>query len=179
MKIKHLSLIPLLTAIAVILGATPAHGESSLSATKTFICQTEGNTPMTIAKTGNGEPQSIFHWKSEVFPGETNLEQLCNSVSQQLENHLTSEGKLSPIGFKATNLENLPTICLTGTNNECQKVLLTLPPVETPVLTANLVLDSILDPQLQENKIAASDRGVQSYYYQVDIWSLLGLKFFK
>lgn len=179
MKIKHLSLLPLLTAIAVMLGPTPANGESSLSSAQTFVCQAKGNTPMTVAKTGNGETQPIFYWKSEALPADTNPEQVCHRVSQQLEDNLTLEDQFSPIGFKGTNLENLPTICLTTNDNQCQVVLLTLPPVEKPLQAANLVLDSILAPQLQDNKIAARDRGVQSYYYQIDIWSLLGLKFIK
>ena len=66
---------------------------------------------------------------------------------------MTGEDKLSPIGFKATNLENLPTVCLTENDNECQVVLFTLPPAEQPLQTANVVLDSILVPELQENKI--------------------------
>ena len=180
MKIKHLSLLPFLTAIAVLIGATSANGESDLSSSaKTFVCETEGDTPTTLAKISNGETQPIFYWDNEALPADANPEQLCNSVAQQLENHLMIEDKLSPIGFKATNLENLPTICLTENNNACQKVLFTLAPAQKPLQTANSVLDSILAPELQENKIASRERGVQSYYYQIDIWSLLGLKFFK
>lgn len=180
MKIKHLSLLPFLTTIAVVLAATYANGESDLSSSaKTFVCQADGDTPTTLAKISNGETKPIFYWQDEALPADTDPEQLCNSVSEQLETHLTGEDKLSPIGFKATNLENLPTVCLTENDNECQVVLFTLPPAEQPLQTANLVLDSILVPELQGNKIAARDRGVQSYYYQIDIWSLLGLKFFK
>jgi hypothetical protein len=178
-KIKYLSLIPLLTAIAIVLGTTPAGGESPLSSEKTFVCQTEADTPVTLAKTSNGEMQPIFHWNSAALPDNTNGEQLCQNVSQQLDNYFAAENDFSFIGFKGTSLENLPTVCLTGQNNECQLVLFTLSPSEKPLEAANLVLDSILDPELQGNKIAYRDRGVQSYYYQVNFWSLLGLKFVK
>lgn len=177
MEIKHLSPLPLLTAIAVILGITSANGESTLSSEKTFVCQANGDTPITFAKTSNGEMQPLFYWKSEALPADTNPERFCHTVSQQLENYFALEDEFSSIGFKGTNLENLPTICLTEKDQECQLVLLTLPPVERPVEAANLVLDSILAPQLQGSKITTRHRGVQSHYYQVDIWSLLGLKF--
>lgn len=179
MKIKHFSLLTLLTAIAVVLGTTPAIGESTSSSEKTFVCQANGDVPITVAKTSDGEMQPIFYWKNEAFSDDTNPEQLCNTVSNQLENYFALEKKSSPIGFKGTNLENIPTVCLTGKDNECQVILFTLAPVTRPVEAANLVLDSILAPQLQENKITDRVRGVQSHYYQVNIWSLLGLKFIK
>ncbi|GAB4527385.1 MAG: hypothetical protein Tsb0014_08100 [Pleurocapsa sp.] len=179
MKIKYLSLIPSLTAIAIVLGTTPAGGESPLSSEKTFTCQTEADTPVTLAKTSNGEMQPIFHWNSSALPDDADGKQLCQDVSQQLDNYFTSEHDFSFIGFKGTSLENLPTVCLTGQENECQLVLFTLSPSEKPVQVANLALDSILDPQLQSDKIAYRDRGVQSYYYRVNFWSLLGLKFIK
>lgn len=175
MKIKYLVGLPLLTAIAIFWGTTPVHSESKLPSEPTFFCQTNGDTPTTVAKTNNGAIKPIFHWKNAALPPDTNPEQLCSSVSQQLENYLLSQNDLSSMGFKSTNLDSIPIICATDRDNNCQTVLLSLSPVEKPVQTANSILNSTLDSQLQENKIASRDRGVQSHYYQVNFWQILGL----
>jgi hypothetical protein len=179
MKIKKLSSLPLLTAIAIFSSTNPVHSESKLPSEQTFFCQTDEDTPTTVAKSSNGELQPIFHWKSTALPPNTNPEAICSRVSQQLENYLVSQNNLSTMGFKSTKLENIPIICATDKDNNCQTVLLSLNPVENPVQTANSVLNSTLDSQLQKNKITSRDRGVQSFAYQVNFWQLLGLNFIK
>ena len=171
MNIQHLFLRSLLAAITVVLGMTPVYGESSET---TFFCQTNEGISSTIAKTNKGNLQPIFHWKSEALPEETNPEQLCNTASQQLENYLASESDLSSVNFKSTKLDRIPIICATGEGNDCNLVLLTLPPAQKPVDTANLVLDSILEPKLQVNRFISNERGVQSIYYKINLWQLLG-----
>ena len=178
MKLKHLSPLPLLTAIAIVVGTTAADGESTPSSSQNFFCQTNESTPITAVKTSTGEMQPIFHWKSEALPVNSNPEELCNAVSQQLENYVDSQDNLSTLGFKSTNIDNIPAICATGKENKCQAVLLSFSPVEQPAQTASLILDLILDPQLQANKMASRDRGVQSFSYQVNIWGLLGFRSF-
>ena len=155
----------------VIIGVTSASGQSSKTI---FFCQTIEETPTTIAQTKNGNLQPIFHWKNEALPEGTNPEQLCNRASQQLENYLDSESDLSAVNFKSTKLDKIPVICATGESNDCNLVLLTLPPAEQPVEAANLVLDSILEPQLQSNRFISNERGVQSIYYKINLWQLLG-----
>jgi hypothetical protein len=171
------SLVSLLAISAIALAITPAFGESNLSSEKTFFCQTDGNIPKTIAKTGNGEILPIFHWKAEALPPQTDLQQTCNSVSEKLENYLVSQKDIPAVNFKSTKVDNIPAICLAGANNNCNLVLLTLLPVEKPIETANKVLESILDPQLQANKAVSNDRGIQSTAYSIDFWQLLGLNF--
>ncbi len=119
----------------------------------------------------------IFHWREEALPSEIDLQQTCNEVSRKLENYFVSHKDLSTVNFKPAQLENLPVICLAGENNECNLLLLALAPVEKPLKTANEVLESTLDPQLQINKKVSYERGVQSIYYPVNLWQLLGLQF--
>ncbi len=178
MKIQHSRyLLSLLAISAIALATTPAFGESDLSSEKTFFCQTKDNVPTTLAKTSNGQVLPIFHWKSEALPPKTDLQQTCDFVSEKLENYLASEEDLAAVSFKSTRLENIPAICLAGENKDCNLVLLTLLPVEKPIETANAVLESILDPQLQANKAVYNDRGIQSTAYSIDFWQLLGLNF--
>lgn len=178
MKTRHLSLGSLLVAGIIAAATTAAHGESNLlSSEKTFFCQTNQNTFSTLAQTSDGEIIPIFHWTQEALPNETNLQQTCHEVSQKLEDYLVSHRDLSAVTFKPAKLENIPTICLAGENNDCNLLLLTLAPVEKPLNTANEVLESILDPQLQTNKKVSYERGVQSVYYPVDLWRLLGFNF--
>lgn len=180
MKTIHLSLGSLLVAGIIAAVTTAAHGESNLlSSEKTFFCQTNNKISSTLAKTSDGEILPIFNWKQEALPSETDLQQTCNDVSQKLENYFVSHGDLSSLTFKPTQLENLPVICLAGENNECNFLLLALGPNEKPLNTANELLESILNPQLQANKKMSYERGVQSIYYSVDLWQLLGLKFSK
>lgn len=171
MKIKHPFLRSLLASAIAVIGAASASGQSSET---TFFCQTMAETPTTIAQTKKGNLQPIFHWKSESLPEGTNPDQLCNTASQQLENYLASESDFSAINFKSTKLDKIPVICATGESNDCNLVLITLPPAEQPIETANLVLDSILEPKLQGNRLVSNERGVQSIYYKINLWQLLG-----
>ena len=175
MKIQNLSFKLLLAIATTVMATNPAFSQSSQDSKISFSCQTETGIPTTIVQTENGNVQPIFYWKSEALPTETNTEQLCESVSQQLENNLVSDSDLSVMGFKSTRLEEIPVICATDNNNNCNIVLFTLPPTEKPIEKANFVLASILEPQLQSNKFISSDRGVQSIYYKVNLWQLLGL----
>ena len=171
MNIQYLFLRSLLASTIVLLGVTSVFGQSSET---TFFCETTEEIPITIAKTKNGKIQPIFHWKSEALPGGTNIKQLCTNTSQQLENYLASESDLSAVNFKSTKLDKIPVICATGKSNNCNLVLLTLPPAEQPVKAASLVLDSILEPQLQSDRFISNERGVQSIYYKINLWQLLG-----
>ena len=178
MKIQHSILILSFAATsAIALANTSVRGESNLSSKKTFFCQTNNNTPTTLAKTNDGQIVPIFHWKPEALPPQTNLQQTCDLVSEKLDNYLVSEEELATVSFKSAKLENIPAICLAGENKNCNLVLLTLLPVEEPIETANGLLESILDPQLQANKAAHNDRSIQSTAYPIDFWQLLGLGF--
>ncbi len=171
MNIQHLLWRSLLATITVAWAITPVFGQSSEAS---FFCETDEGIPATIARAKNGNLQPIFNWKSEALPEEVNPEQICNTVSQKLENYLAYGSDLYSISFKSTKLDKIPVICATGNSNECNLVLLTLPPADNPVDAANIVLNSILDPQLQANKFISNERGVQSIYYKINLWQLLG-----
>ena len=177
MKINYLSSVSLLATTAIVLAATPAYSEGNLSSETTFFCQTNNNTPTTLAKTNTGQVLPIFHWHEEALPAKLNLQEICNDVSEKLENYLVTEGDLSAISFKSAKLDNIPAICLAGEQNDCNLLLLTLAPAEKPIKTANKVLASILDSKLQENKVISNERGVQSTAYQISFWELLGFRF--
>ena len=178
MKSQSWSLLSLLAASMIVSVTNPANGESTVSSQKTFFCQADETMPTTLAKASNGENIAIFNWNREVFPPGTDLEAICTNVSEKLENYVTSEDNLpnlSSLSFKTTQLDHIPAICVTDTEKNCNLVLLTLDPVEEPLETANLVLNSILNPQIQEQQAASSERGVQSTFYTVSLWDLLGL----
>ncbi len=177
MKINYLSSLSLLATGAIALAATPAYSEANLSSGTTFFCETNNNTPTTLAKTNTGEVLPIFHWNEEALSAKTNLQEMCNEVSEKLENYLVAEEDLSSISFKSAKLDNIPAICLAGEQNDCNLLLLTLAPTEKPIKTANKVLESILDPKLQENKIVSNERGIQSTAYKINFWELLGFRF--
>ncbi len=176
MKIQNLCFNLLFAIATTVMATTPVFSQSYEDSKISFSCESEAGIPTTVVKTENGNKQPIFYWKSEALPTEANPEQLCESVSQQLENNLVSDSDLSAMGFKSTKLEEIPVICATDDNNNCNLVLFTLPPTENPIEAANFILASILEPQLQSNKFISSDRGVQSIYYKVNLWQLLGLQ---
>lgn len=177
MKIQYFSSLSLLATIAISLAATPAYSEANSSSKITFSCQTNNDTLTTLAQTSTGQTLPIFHWNKKALPAKTNLQEICIDVSEKLENYLVAEGDLSSISFKSARLDNIPAICLAGEQNDCNLLLITLAPVEKPIKTANKVLESILDPQLQGNKVISNERGIQSTAYQVSFWELLGLRF--
>jgi len=170
---RNLYLNSLLITITAMVSINPVYSESSKSSKVSFFCETESGIPTTIAKTENGNIQSVFYWRSEALPVESNAQELCDEVSQELNNNFDSN--LSTMGFKGTKLEKLPVICATDKNDDCNLVLLTFGPTEDPIETADFVLASILEPQLQSNKVVSKERGVQSIYYKVNLWELLGL----
>ncbi len=174
MNIRHWSLFSLLATSMIVSVTNPAAAESTNSSEKTFFCQANGTMPTTLAKASNGEDITIFNWNQEVFPPGANLQAICDDVSEKLENYLVSENNLSSVGFKTARMDYIPAICLTDAEKNCNVVLLTLDPVEKPIEAANLVLDSILNPQLKREKVTSSDRGVQSNSYTVSLWDLLG-----
>ena len=174
MKIQHLSLLSMLATSTIVSLTNPAYGESTNASEQTFFCQADETMPTTLAKASNGENIPIFNWNREVFPADTNLQAICDRVSENLENYLAAGNDLSSVSFKTTQMDYIPVICVTDAENNCDLVLLTLKPAEEPLEAANLVLDSILNPQLQPKKVASNERGVQSTSYTVSLWDLLG-----
>ena len=122
----------------------------------------------------------MFHWNPDSVTTSLTPQQLCDSVSQKLNNYLAEGNDLSSLTFKGSiTFEEgkpmcLPAVCIASQDNPCKLPLFTLEPSERPELVANNALAAILDQDLQTNPIESTKRGVQSTSYQVDFWQLLG-----
>ena len=172
---KYLSLLSFFATSAIALGTSSAYSEALGSSEKTFFCQADATMPTTLAKTIDGENVTIFNWDSNVLSTNTNLQELCENVSEKLDNYLASENDLSVGNLSTTHMDNIPAICLSDVENSCDLVLFTLEPKTEAIAAANLVLDSILNPQLKEKKVASNKRCIQPKTYNVSLWTLLGL----
>jgi hypothetical protein len=179
MSIRNLS--PILAAGAIALSATTAFGESTQSPNRSIFCQVNNGTPTTVANV-QGETKSIFHWRTEVLPKSADPQQLCDSVSAKLDDYSTHN--VSKLGFGGYELsgserKGLPAVCAEENPGECSLVLFTLPRTDNPLDESERVLVGILDEELVKDKQVSNARGIQSTFYPVSFWDLLGLKFAK
>ncbi len=178
MKSKYLS--PLLTIIAISLGifSVKAIVEKipTVASEAVFSCQSNEGSVNTVAKTNDGLWQPIFYWNNDPEITFSNPQQLCNSVSQKLNNYLAEGNDLSSVTFKAQEQMGLPAICVAEQYQQCSLLLFTLKPSSKPYDYANRALASILNQDLQETPIKSQTRGVQSIAYEVNFWQLLGWK---
>jgi|GEM_PF-1407873 len=182
MKTKFFSLL-LATGVAVLSTPSIADSADADTAELNFSCQTIDGVDTTVAQSTAGEVQiPIFHWKPEVLANRTSdtPKELCNDVAQKLAD-LSADYELSNVSFIGTTIipdGNIPTICANSGGAQCSKVLFSLNKTDekASVVAANVV-DAILDKNLEPQKTVMRTRGVQSISYQVDFWSLLGLKF--
>ena len=175
MNIKYLSpiLVSIATAPALLIAfvATPALTTSANDHNQTIYCQSDNETPTTIAKRANGEELTIFHWENETLPEYLNPHQLCEEVSQKLQNYATEGNQLS--SFKTHDLDGIPLICAEENTGDCSLVLFTLNATNNQA-DSNLLLGEILDDNLKHEEIVSIERGVQYYGYKVNFWNLLG-----
>ena len=174
MKNKYLS--SLLTTAALALGMTLVGGVPTVASDPVFSCQLNEGSLTTVATTNDGARQPVFHWNQDQVTTLANPQQLCDSVSQKLNNYLADGNDLSSVTFKAQEQMGLPAVCIAEQDNQCSLLLFTLEPSSRPRIFANNTLASILDPNLQTNPIKSQDRGVQSTAYKVNFWQLLGWK---
>ena len=178
MKIKHLSAILAVGGISV---ATSTVANSAETPQLNFACEISQGVPTTVAQyAGDDTKLPIFHWKEEVLASKSSSspQQLCDMVSQKLGNYSAQGYDLSKLSFIGTAQGEMPVICAnTAGSPDCSKVLLTLSPVNNADSVADEVVSSILDRNLPHQKeiVNSDERGVQSFAYQVDFWSLLGL----
>ena len=179
MKTKHLSAI--LAVGATIATSTVAN--SAETPQLNFACEVLQGVPTTVAQyAGDDTKLPILHWKEEVlkFKSSSSPQQLCDMVSEKLENYSAQGYDLSKLSFVGTAQGELPVICANANTvgrPECSKVLLTLEPVNKADTVADEVVNGILDKDLphQREVVNSDERGVQSFAYKVDFWSLLGL----
>lgn len=180
MKTKHLSAI---LAVGAITAATSTVANSAETPQLNFVCEVSQGVPTTVAQyTGDDTKLPILHWKEEILESKSSSspQQLCDMVSQKLENYSAQGYDLSKLSFIGTAQGGLPVICANANTmgrQDCSKVLLTLTPVDNADRVADEVVSGILDRDLphQREVIDSDERGVQSFAYQVDFWSLLGL----
>lgn len=174
--IRHLSILLATSTLAV--GVTPTLAETSESSELNFVCEINNGVPTTTARaTDSDRALDIFHWKQEELPSDSaNARLLCDSVATKLEDYSSQGHDLSQINFKSDEQGGLPAICATGVDDMCT-VLFTLAPTDRPIDTANEVLTSILNKDLQAEqlKTESNDRGVQSFSYKVSLLDLLGI----
>ena len=177
MENKYLS--SLLTTAALALGmilVVEVPTVASEASAPVFSCQLNEGSLTTVATTNDGARQPVFHWNQDQVTTLANPQQLCDSVSQKLNNYLADGNDLSSVTFKAQEQMGLPAICIAQEYKECSVLLFTLEPSSRPRTFANNTLASILDQNLQTSPIKYRDRGVQSTAYKVNFWQLLGWK---
>lgn len=180
MKTKYLSMYLAAGTMAI---ASPAMANSSDSGRLSFSCQMVNGVPTTVAQSAENKSKiAIFLWQQQALANRTSdsPEVLCRDVSQKLEDYAV-DYDLSNVNFIGTTTtlgDDVPTICANAGGAECGKVLFTLnKTTEKASTVAGNLVDSILAQNLQPQKTTLTTRGVQSISYQVDFWSLLGLKF--
>ena len=167
-------------AVGAMTVATSTVANSAETPQLNFACEVSQGVPTTVAQyAGDDTKLSIFHWKEEVLASKSSSspQELCNMVSQKLENYSAEGYDLSKLNFVGTAQGGLPVICAnTAGVPECSKVLLTLAPAEQADIVADEVVSGILDEDLphQREVVGSDERGVQSFAYEVDFWSLLG-----
>ena len=179
MKTKYLSSLLTTTALALgmnlVFGVSTVASEqvSTVASEQIFACQSNGREITTVAQTNDSEGLPVFHWNRDAIPNLDNPQQLCDSVSQKLNDYLAEGNDLSSVTFKAQVVMGLPAICVAGKNEQCDRLLFTLKPAAKPDLTANNALAAILDKDLQTSSTTSASRGYQSTSYNVNLWQLL------
>ena len=171
--------IPVLLAAGAIAIASSGVANAADAPKLSFSCQVREGIPTTIAQSVDGSTEiPFFYWKAEALANRTSNspDKLCNDVSQKLAD-LSVNYDLSNIKIVGTAQGGLPTICVNTEGENCSKMLFTLGITEKPDVVAGDVVNSILAQNLQPEKKDFRTRGVQSISYQVDFWSLMGLKF--
>ena len=141
---KYQSLVPILSAIALSLGATLTINQFSYAQERTFTCDTVKDRttgkpiPATLVSTPRGNIPLIL-WVNN-FPSGTS-QQRCQEIStrfqQFADNHLLKY-------LRAGIINNQPVLCVaTSKGGVCpdKNVLITLPPGTNP----NLILAQLLD----------------------------------
>lgn len=172
MNLKSLS--PICAGLALAMGLTSTFAKSSIAADQTIVCENSNGLLTTMAKV-EGENLPIFHWRSENLPKDSNLQQICHSVSTKLNNYLAQGSVLSSFG--SYDQLGLPAICAEAQPDQCSLVLLTLAPTPDPINQSNRLLDNILDEQLKQEKRISSNRGVQYFGYNITGTTFLKLLF--
>ena len=171
----------LLSTSATAVISTIAITKPALASEATFHCQANGEVPTTVIKSSSGTEQSIFNWELNPEQVAATPDELCNSVTQKLNDYTSAGNDLSSLTFRGStvfnddeDLSSLPAVCISGETEPCKIPLFTLKPSEDPSVASN-VLNSILDPALQNRAVKSGDRGFQSTSYEVNFWDLLGL----
>lgn len=180
MKRKYL--LSLFVPTTIIFNIILEANKPATASEATFHCQQREGKQSTLIKSNNGLEKSVFHWNLDKLDTQENPQQLCNSVTQKLNQYLIDGNDPSTLTFGTSitfdeiDSTPLPVVCIAGEEKPCQVILFTLSASEDPQLAASNALNSILDPDLQTNPVKSPKRGVQQTAYKVDIWQLFGFK---
>lgn len=182
---KNQYLLSLATSVTVTLGIISIPDKPVIATDVEFQCLSNQETPTTIAKTTSGAEQPIFHWNLDPASVSNTPEELCNSVTQKLNNYMAEGNDLSSLTFNASvvfnddeDMTSSPAVCVSGETEPCELPLFTLVSADEDrdnQAVASTALDSILDPALQSTAVKPKTRGFQSTSYKVNFWDLLGL----
>ncbi|MEO0835960.1 MAG: COP23 domain-containing protein [Cyanobacteria bacterium J06642_3] len=165
-----------LTTAVLTFGMSLIGGIPTAASEAVFSCESDQGRLTTVATNKDLIQQPVFHWSRTQEPTVANPQQLCNSVSQKLNNYIAQGNSLSAVTFRAQSQMDLPAVCVAESDKPCSLLLFTLAPNPKPDQFANAILTEILDGDLQTSPVKSQDRGVQSIAYEVDFWQLLGFR---
>lgn len=163
-----------LTTAVLTFGMTLIGGIPTAASEAVFSCELDQGNLTTVATNKDLVQQPVFHWNRAQEATVVNPQQLCNSVSQKLNNYIAQGNSLSSVTFRAKSQMDLPAVCVAESDKSCSLLLFTLAPNPKPEQFANSILTAILDDNLQTSPVKSQDRGVQSIAYEVNFWQLLG-----
>lgn len=81
----------------------------------TFRCDYQGSVPVTVVESTQGS-QNLLNWYQQYFPSANTAKELCQSVTQQLQNYADS-GQLQYLSLSAGQIGTESVVCLTSNNN--------------------------------------------------------------
>lgn len=178
MQFKFISI--LIGALIALSTSTSVKSESTEDIARlNFACERQADIYTTVATSKiNNARIAFLQWQPAILAGRTSASasELCQHVSQKLE-YLSNEYDLTSIHLIGTSIDSVPAVCASGGGKDCSELLFELHATrENASIVANEVLDSIAIDSAQFQSSESKTRGVQSFAYQVDFWSLLGLK---
>lgn len=163
-------LISFITYSVLALAIFPAYGQSNSTSEITFTCEDDRGIPVTVAKNNQGEMQTIFNWKLDVFPDFFDPLEICDRVSQKLNNYAAEGHDLSLFILQPNEQAGLPTICATKTGVSCDLVLFTLAPTEEPFVAACDTLMAILNQEVNRPIKETNRDNQQKLYFSISLF---------
>lgn len=149
----------------------PTHSsESETNRQTTFRCDYQGNVPVTVVESTEGS-QKLLHWYQQYFPSADTAKDLCQSVTQQLQNYADS-GQLQQLSLSAGQIGTESVVCLTGDgNNNCSAQDIKLFNLETN--SPALALSHMISDDVQQYVEAEKPRTRGGHFsLNLSLWRL-------